>query len=517
MKYAHLILAAAVVIVASALRFPRLEDRPMHTDESVQALKFQGLLEHGQYRYDPDEYHGPVLSYATRVAAWLGGVRTLAEATEATLRCVPAVFGVGLVGLAWGWRGLLGRGAACWAGLLTALSPALVYYSRYYIHEMLLVFWSGLFLMAGWRYARSPHWGWAALGGAGLGLMHSTKETFVLQLGAAAVATGVLWGRRWRRRGIPWPAGARGWHAGLMLGVAAAVSAVFFTSFFAHGAGLWDSIRTYGPWLTRAEGDSPHVHPWHFYLGLLAWTHRGGGPVWSELLILGLAVAGGAWAWRRRGEDSPAGAVGRWLSVYAVVLTAVYSVIPYKTPWCMLGFLHAYILLAGLGAAGLLGAVRAMPSRVAAAAAILVACGQLGVQAAHGSFGYAADPRNPYVYAHTSPNLLHLVRRMENLARAHPLGRSMVVKVIAAGGDYWPLPWYLRRFERVGWYSAPPEDPRASAVIASPRWAPELEGRGMTNLVAAGHFGLRPAVFLQLRVEPDLWSAYMASPREPED
>jgi len=259
------------------------------------------------------------------------------------------------------------------------------------------------------------------------------------------------------------------------------------------------------------------VHPWHFYLGLLAWTHRGGGPVWSELLILGLAVAGGAWAWRRRGEDSPAGAVGRWLSVYAVVLTAVYSVIPYKTPWCMLGFLHAYILLAGLGAAGLLGAVRAMPSRVAAAAAILVACGQLGVQAAHGSFGYAADPRNPYVYAHTSPNLLHLVRRMENLARAHPLGRSMVVKVIAAGGDYWPLPWYLRWFERVGWYSAPPEDPRASAVIASPRWAPELEGRGMTNLVAAGHFGLRPAVFLQLRVEPDLWSAYMASPREPED
>ena len=52
-------------IVALALRCPLLDQRPMHNDEAVNAVKFGQLWEGGVYRYDPNEYHGPSLFYAT--------------------------------------------------------------------------------------------------------------------------------------------------------------------------------------------------------------------------------------------------------------------------------------------------------------------------------------------------------------------------------------------------------------------------------------------------------------------
>ena len=31
---------------------------------------------------------------------------------------------------------------------------------------------------------------------------------------------------------------------------------------------------------------------------------------------------------------------------------------------------------------------------------------------------------------------------------------NTLVKIIAPDSDYWPLPWYLRRFKHVGWYKS---------------------------------------------------------------
>ena len=39
-------------------------------------------------------------------------------------------------------------------------------------------------------------------------------------------------------------------------------------------------------------------------------------------------------------------------------MLVVYSAIPYKTPWCLLGFLHGMILLAGVGAVVLVRSAR---------------------------------------------------------------------------------------------------------------------------------------------------------------
>src|SRR5881397_3090610 len=176
---------------ALALRIPNLDTRPLHNDEAVNAVKVSELWQQGSYAYDPDEYHGPTLHYATLPFLWLSGARNSDELADATLRLAPVVSGVGLILLLLLLADGLGRPAVAWAAILTAISPAMVFYSRYFIHEMLLVCFTMLLLAAGWRYTRRPHIGWAVLAGIGLGLMSATKETFVIPIAAMGIAAAV--------------------------------------------------------------------------------------------------------------------------------------------------------------------------------------------------------------------------------------------------------------------------------------------------------------------------------------
>ena len=156
----------AIVLMAAALRFPGLGRRPMHTDESVHAAKMGALVEHGRYAYDPVEYHGPTLNYLTLLPARVLGMARYVDLDERTLRSVPATMGVLEVAAAALLIPLIGAPAALVAALLTALSPATVFYSRYYIQETLLVFFSFGALISMCRYLSTPRVRWATGAGA---------------------------------------------------------------------------------------------------------------------------------------------------------------------------------------------------------------------------------------------------------------------------------------------------------------------------------------------------------------
>src|SRR5260370_34349118 len=173
----------APILLAAALRLPDLASRPMHADEAVHADKFGTLLEGGGYAYDPSEYHGPTLYYLTLLPAWLRGARHYIDLDAGTLRLVPAALGVALAAAHLGARDLLSPAGAAVAALLAAISPAMVFYSRYFIHEMPLVLFSFGVLLAGQRYLRSPGAPPALLAGACAGLMIPTKEPAPLALG----------------------------------------------------------------------------------------------------------------------------------------------------------------------------------------------------------------------------------------------------------------------------------------------------------------------------------------------
>lgn len=495
---------------ALALRCPGLDERPMHNDEAVNAIKFRQLWEHHGYKYDPNEHHGPSLFYATLALQKLTLAPDFAHFTERRLRLVTIVFGIGLILLLPLLTDGLGRKAVFWGALFTAVSPALVFYSRDFIHEMLLVFFTFLAIAAGWRYWRGRGIAWALLAGAAVGLMAATKETFVLCLAAAALSSGLnlLWNRLLDASRLPEkPTPIRLGHLAAGLGVWLAVASLLFSSFFSNAGGPLDSLRTYGPWLARAGGESPHIHSWNFYLDRLLFFRVGKGPIWSEALILALGLLGAGAGFVRKGLGKTDGNLVRFLAFYTFILAAAYTCIAYKTPWCLLGFWHGMILLAGVGAAVLLRSVRPPFARTAMALLLLAGTGQLAAQAWAACHDYSSDIRNPYVYAPTSPDILTLVDEVQSLARVSPEGRHTMIKVAAPDDDYWPLPWYFRQFDRVGWWSRLPPDPYAPIVVVSPdlRFAPDDN-----KMHQMGYCTLRPQVFLELYVDARLWGEYVA-------
>ena len=513
----------AILIVAAgalAFRLPRLDLRPMHGDEANQAYKAGILLEEGTYVYDPHEHHGPTLYYAFLPVAWLSGARTFADMTETTLRVAPVFFGAALVLLLLLVGDGLGKAAAVWGGVLTAVSPALVFYSRYFIQETMLVFFAFAAIAAGWRYTRKPSFAWAISAGAAIGLMHATKETCVLAFAAMAGALVLtpLWAR-WRDGAPPtaepaprdphanWP------HLGAFLGAGCIVSIVLFSSFFTNPAGVLDSVTTYANYVHEAGGEGStanHDKPWSYYLLMLAFFRGSPSQWWSEGIILALAAIGGGVTLLRRSKGAVPLGLARFLTFYAVLLTALYSAVPYKTPWCAINFLHPLAILAGIGAAAVVRAGRVAPVRVVLAGLLALGPAHLGIQAYRASYVRFADHRNPYVYAHPVPAVTRLVRRADELAAVHPDGKGMVIKVMATGGDYWPIPWYLRGFEHVGYWDHVPADPDAAMVVSSKDLGPRLEAT-LKKSYQREFVGLRPGHLLQVRIDRDLWDAFMAT------
>ncbi len=155
---AWLIASACVLVAAAALRLVALNMKPMHHDEGVNGFFLMNLLKQGTYHYDPSNYHGPTLYFLTLPLAYIAdGLRVL---DSWVLRLVTVAFGVGTVWLVLALRRYVGAVGALAGAALVAASPACVFYSRYFIHEALFVFFTLGMVVAALRfYEAKPHAG----------------------------------------------------------------------------------------------------------------------------------------------------------------------------------------------------------------------------------------------------------------------------------------------------------------------------------------------------------------------
>ncbi|MCL1920455.1 MAG: TIGR03663 family protein [Kiritimatiellaeota bacterium] len=544
MTTTHLMLFAtlAVCLFTFAARSRNLEVRVMHGDEANQAVRAGGLIDAGVYHYDPTDHHGPVMYYAA-IPFCKATAKTFADTTERNFRMVPVAFSLMTLLLMLGLyardrKGLFTHPAGVMTAIgLTALSPAMNYYSRFFIQEtMFVTFLTGM-LVCAVHYVRAGggtrKGAWMAGGfGACLGLAAATKETIVLSVAAAGIAALCACGFRrllaaWNTRDFL-----------IMLGAAALVMVLFFSSFFTYPKGLYDAVfATFGAYAERAVVED-HTHPWNFYLRLLfwhkyspaiTWTKLGGlmgvlnpmssshavGRIWSEAGVLippALLAAALAFAPRRDARAGSGGtpAATRWLrfaAVYTLALTAIYSAIPYKTPWCMLAFLHGYILLAGIGVGLAWERVSRLPAKgrwasVAAIGAFLAyAAAHQGAQAYYACFKLPADIRNPFVYAHTSQSALDIVDAIEEAAQKAD-GFATSIAIATPPSDTWPLPWYLRKYTQVGYWSSvediPPGFEPAILVVSQAERDPATDR--FSGILRGTDFGIgiRPSTLLNI-------------------
>ncbi|WP_309719175.1 flippase activity-associated protein Agl23 [Armatimonas sp.] len=491
------VVALALFALALVGRFPKLGNRPFHADEAVHAAKFRELWEQKSYRYDPNEFHGPTIYYAALPVVAASGHKTFGSLTEADLRGGVAILGAALAPLLLLFRKHLNSSVLLWGGLFFALSPAFVFYSRYFIQEVFLVVFTLLFLAFAARQQ-------AILAGLFAGLMIATKETAILTFFAAGVAWLIA---RGSAKKLPWRALLVG------SGIALASSYLVLSGFFSNPTGPLGYLKTYLPWLNRAGGggEALHAHPWYDYLERFFWHPQPGRPLWSEGFILLLAFFGALLG--RRTE------AGKFVVVLALLLMLIYTVIPYKTPWCGLNFLAPLIVLAGMGAVGLIERARHKVAKAFVVLGLLLGTAHLGWLSYQTSFVYFSDTKNPYVYSPTLPGISELKTRMEGLAQTHPTGDKMVVKVVSRDGYYWPIPWYLRKLDNIGYYTGQlPDDVTAPVLLVSPRYEePALER--LPGHEVKGMHGLRLGVFYNLLVEKSLWENYrkLHPPRDDEE
>jgi uncharacterized protein (TIGR03663 family) len=494
-------------VLALALRLPRLQLRPMHTDESVHAMKFSQLLEQGSYTYNPKEYHGPTLNFMTLIPAWLSSQNNIIDVQEVTLRIVPVFFGILLILLLLLLADGLGTIAIAFAAVLIAISPAFVFYSRYYIQEMLLVCFTFGLIASGYRYFRSQNIFWAILAGLFLGLAHATKETCIISFASIALAL-ILMAILQRK----YPPSKRKFnksklylHGPICLLTALVISALFYSSFFKNPHGILDSFITYTFYFNKASNSNAHIQPWHYYLKLLTHFRVNSGPVWSEAFVIVLAIFGFICVLTKKYMRSFDPFLIRFIAFYTLIITVVYSAIPYKTPWSMLCFYLGIILMAAVGITAFIQMAinkwRKAVIWIALSAGILFLISQSFVA----NFYYYTDPVYPYVYSHTSVDIFKITSKIKKVASAHPDKQDMYIQVIFPDHNYWPLPWYLRDFNKVAYQNK--IDPSLSAapvILASPKVQNELLNK-LYELPPPGNKNLYIPLFPErVRLQPSV-------------
>lgn len=500
-----------IFLIAAVLRLYDLNLVPLHHDEGVNGNFLVRLVREGSYQYDPQNYHGPTLYYFAALLPWTMRIffgKSAQETyglTTVSIRLVPALFGLGTIGLIFLLRRQLGTIATLTAALLLAVSPGAVYLSRYFIHETQFVFFTlGIVVAAIYFYEQRNNI-YLILIATSAALLFATKETAMISAGVLIIALVVMLGylrlRRGKRtapkrRGQPQPGfvsrfiGELGgpWVLGFYLALAVVVFvglwAVFYSSFFTNSKGISDSFQTFEVW--SKTGTVAHVHPFFTYVYWLALRE---GP----LLFLG--IIGAAFIVLK-----PKNAYALFAALWAFGLLAAYSLIPYKTPWLLLNFLVPLALIGGYavqqiyefdtGQWRLMGVVLAVVLAVATYQTIDL-----------NFFNYDNDDTHyVYVYAHTTRGMLELVDKIDKIASQENGGLTGITIV---SPDYWPLPWYLRNYTRVGYYGrlAPSTEP---IIIANENQKPDIEAnfgelyRQVPSSQEGGSYGLRPGVKLLL-------------------
>ena len=464
---------------ALGARFALLAVRPLHHDEGVNAWFLNDLLAGRGYRYNPEAFHGPFLYLWGWPFSRLLGVDTIA------LRLPVALASALMIPLLLPLRRRLGVWGITGAAWLLALSPALVVYGRDLIHETYLAFFTLALAVAASLWLESGRRRDLLLAAAAFALLFTVKETAVLAAGGLAGAAVVAWGVEGTGERLP-RFGRKDLALAAALGLGLYV--FFFTTAFTNPMGLIDSLRAFLPWAEKGVQGVGHEKPWTYFFALLLRFE----PVTALCAVGGAAVA----IWRRD-------RFSLFCALWAAGQVAVYSAIPYKTPWLVINMVVPLVLTAGV----LVQEAAARPWPLAARgalAALLVAGLAWGAwRAADVAVRRYDDASLGLVYSDTSRQVWDLLALVRGTAAKVPDPPGASVAVYVEGR--WPLPWYLRDLTRIRWPHDIPDDIEAVAtddivIVDRAREAP------LRPLLRQGYrrreFLLRPAVPVAVYTRP---------------
>lgn len=436
-----------IFLLAIILRFWHPDLKLFHHDEAIHSWFSFNLMTKGTWIYDPS-YHGPFLYYIT------AGMFSLFGASDLVARLMPALFGVLLIPLVYAIQrlGYISRAQTLLVAVFLAISPDMVYFSRFLRHDIFMLFFTMLLLVALLYYFERGQLRYVIVAAIATGGALCCKEEmpFILLIFITFFGFAI-----WTKR-IQLPPQ---WKNDLIIGllIVFGILVAMYSAFGMHPETLVGQnfeVNTTGwyqavdHWVAMSN-EQRLGGPFYFYIPLY---------LLYEVPIFLLAIVGTLqfiigdgtlplalrrtknWILTRRFElgvrDLASASLSQLrssktgedkselffqLCIYWMLLTmAFYAYVGEKVPWLIIHQLLPMCFVA---------VYKLNWQKVAFA---LVGCLFLALMTWHVAF-VPADINEPIVQVQNSEDLRVVMGMIDNSSR-----------VVLASQDYWPLPWYYR-------------------------------------------------------------------------
>ncbi|MEM2925675.1 MAG: TIGR03663 family protein, partial [Methanocellales archaeon] len=417
------------------------------------------------YVYDPT-YHGPFQFYLTRA------IFSIAGASDFTARLLPISFGVLLVALAFGLRKQLGKAGYLTLAFFLAISPSMLYYSRFFRNDIYVAAFSLAILICALKYAENQKAIYLYLAGTAAALSLAAKENTYISIfiflsfallyflnekyNLKAKASLILFGESDRTKPPAFPK-LEFKAIALAVLIAAAIYSLLLSNFFFKienllGIESFDPVmrlpaplRAVVTWILT-HGKGRISGPFYYYLPFL---------FLYELPIVIFAIAGSLHYLKSKN-------LFMIFTVYwAVASFLIYSYIQEKVPWLILHVLLPQCIIA----ASYIGKEIERHSK-RTFLIFLILTSFLIYSSLNLNYLNSYNPQEPLVYVQTSGDVKRVMNKIQVLSN-----NSRHVPITIVANDYWPFPWYLREYTNVNYGG---NYYHASFIISS-----ELEGIAM--------------------------------------
>jgi uncharacterized protein (TIGR03663 family) len=432
-----------LLALAVLLRFAWLEIKPPHFDEGVNGWFVDGMTRTGFYHYDPTNFHGPLHFYVLFVAQTLFGRHAWAlrlPLVLANLGCVAFVL--------YGWRRFFSSGVCRLAALTLAISPGMVFFGRYAIHESWLVLFE---MLAVWGLAGLWREGgrrdlWAA--GLGFTGMILTKETWLIHTVALALAVPTVRLLEKFFASAPLPRAVQHWtwdDLGQVIATGIGLLVFFYSGCLldpnplgsdTHPGGISGLWTTFATWTQTGTEGNGHEKPWWYWFELLG--------IYEWPALLGFLASAGLVL---RNSDR----LLRYLAIAAGGTLTAYCIISYKTPWCIISIIWPFYFVF---AVAVVTAMRRVPPWMVGSAVAILCAASLARCVVLNFYRYAASDTQPdeaeyYVYVQTRRDISKLIDPLRWLVARHPEALHWGGRVVQS--EHFPLIWMLGDFTQITW------------------------------------------------------------------
>ncbi len=226
-----------------------------------------------------------------------------------------------------------------------------------------------------------------------------------------------------------------------------------------HWNGVKGLYRTFDAWFKTGSNGNGHEKPWYYWLMLIG--------RYEQPVALGLLAC----LFCQLFKDITL----RFLAIYGVGVLIAYSIVHYKTPWCVISVVWPLLFTFGAAIALLPASFRRIGKTLGA---VLLAV-SLGLSIRLNYFRCTTDTE-PYVYVQTYNDIWKLTKPLLTLAHRDPANYYLVGHMIRTSA--YPLPWILGDFsedrllrERVSAYNSGCRLSSSCRKTGLPPWKPSYK------------------------------------------